>query len=399
MKKFNNFTLLIIVTFSVLVVTGCGKKDKKALEPTQEINTPSIEIKKNHSWYYFTNQSYKQIDKVEKVPPQSFIPWTEAIRISSASCQTDSESGVNKAFAIINRLGILTLEEDNISISKDVTLFADRTAGNLIFLNNRPLFSVYKSSFFNDTITDPDYKKQAENHLFLVQFDDIAKISYPVINCNNLTQAPNSEITDFNWDGLNFFCSVKSITDTKNDFSYLKFKTTSPLLSLSPASSKENLVIEEITVDDFRAKKELLSYKDAPQRIKSLLSGFSQDLPFTIEVKSAGGSSPRIYQNQIAGSKEKELQAKAIVSPSWSAALFEDGTLYIEGALPGKHILRGGKAVAIRLPKLPVNFVYSDFVISGTSLYASWEESKFYKTGRSGFLQVNLDKSLYSKLL
>ncbi|MCR5188190.1 MAG: hypothetical protein K6C97_04580 [Treponema sp.] len=398
MKKFTNFALLIIATISILLVTGCGKK-KKDLPPVQSQNTPSIEIKKNHSWYYFTNQSFKQIDKVEKVPPQALIPWTEAIRISSASCQTDSEAMVNKGFAVINRLGILTFEEEKISISKDVSLFADRTAGNLIFLNNRPLFSVYKSSFFNDTITDPDYKKQAETHLFLIQFDDIAKISYPVINCNNLTQAPNSEITDFNWDGLNFYCSVKSITDTKNAFSYLKFKTTSPLLSLSPSSSKDSLVIQEISVDDFRAKKALLSYQEAPQRVKSLLAGFSQDLPFTIEVKSAGSSSPRIYQNQIAGSSEKELQAKAIVSPSWSAALFEDGTLYLEGALPGKHILRGGKAVAVRLPKLPVNFVYSDFVISGTSLYAAWEEIKFYKTGRSGFLQVNLDKSLYSKLL
>ena len=399
MKKFNNFALLVIITISILSVTGCAKKNKKAIEPAQEENIQDIEIKKNHTWYYFTNQSYKQIDKVEKVPPQTFVPWTEAIRISSASCQTDSDINVNKAFAIINRLGILTLEEDKISISKDVNLFADRTAGNLIFLNNRPLFSVYKSSFFNDTITDPNYKNQSENHLFLVQFDDIAKISYPIINCNNLTQAPNSEITDFNWDGLHFYCSVKSITDTKNSFSYLKFKTTRPLLSLSPSSSKESLVIEEISVDDFRAKKALLPYKEAPQRIKSLLSGFSQDLPFNIEVKSAGGSSSRIFQNQIADSKEKELQAKAILSPSWSAALFEDGTLYLEGALPGKHILRGGKAVAIRLPKLPVNFVYSDFVISGTSLYAAWEESKFYKTGRSGFLQVNLDKSLYSKLL
>lgn len=399
MKKFKYFILLTITGLSLFISSGCGKKEKKAPLPVNETNTPTIEIKKNHNWYYFTNQTFKAVDKVQNVPGQPLIPWTEAIRISSASCQTDSEAMVNKAFAVINRLGILTFEEEKISISKDVSLFADRTAGNLIFLNNRPLFSVYKSSFFNNTITDPDYKKHQENHLFLVQFDDIANISYPVINCNNLTTAPNSEITDFNWDGLNFYCSVKSITDTKNAFSYLKFKTTSPLLSLSPSSSKESLVIEEIDVEEFRSKKEYLPYETAPQRVKSLLSGFSQDLPFTIEVKTAGSVSPRLYQNQIANSGEKELQAKAIVSPSWSAALFEDGTLYLEGALPGKHILRGGKAVAIRLPKLPVNFVYSDFVISGTSLYAAWEESKFYKTGRSGFLQVNLDKSLYSKLL
>lgn len=402
MKKFTRFSFYFIVTlsfFSLFTLTSCGKNKNKqeAAKDTQEIQP--VEIKKNHNWYYFTNQTYKQIDKVQNTPPQPFLPWTEAVRISSANTKSDSEAKVNTAFAIVNRLGLLCLEEDKISIAKDLTLFENRTAGNLVFLNNTPIFSVYKSSFFNDTITDPDYKKHSENHLFLVQFDDTAKISYPIINCNNLCQIPNSEVTDFTWDGLNFWCSVKSITDTKNTFSYLKFKSTSPLLSLSPASSKESLVIEEIDVDSYRAKKELIPYSNAPERIKSLLKGFSSTLPFSIEVKSAGGTSPRTYQNQIANSTQKELQAKAIISQSWSAALFEDGTLYLEGALPGKHILRGGKAIAIRLPKLPENFVYSDFVISGTTLYAAWEESVFYKTGRTGFLEVNLDKTLYSKLL
>ena len=71
MKKFNNFALLVIITISILSVTGCAKKNKKAIEPAQEENIQDIEIKKNHTWYYFTNQSYKQIDKVEKVLPDN----------------------------------------------------------------------------------------------------------------------------------------------------------------------------------------------------------------------------------------------------------------------------------------------------------------------------------------
>ena len=117
-----------------------------------------------------------------------------------------------------------------------------------------------------------------------------------------------------------------------------------------------------------------------------------------MEVKSAAGSSPRIYENEITGSFEQELNANAIISQSWSAALFEDGTLFIEGALPGKHILRGGKPVAIRLPKLEVGYVYSDFVISGTTLYAAWEQSDFYKVSRSGCLSVDVNATLSSKI-
>ena len=142
----------------------------------------------------------------------------------------------------------------------------------------------------------------------------------------------------------------------------------------------------------------MLSIKEfsaAPERIQKMLKGFVDSIPFILEVKSAGGSSPRIYQNEPAGSFEQELSAKAIISQSWSAALFEDGTLFIEGALPGKHILRGGNPVAIRLPKLEQGYVYSDFVISGTTLYAAWEQTDFYKTNRSGFLSVDLDSTLY----
>ncbi len=400
MKKFKNIFLLFIAS-SIFLISGCKKNQSKNAKNDSETNNQAeIEIKQgNHTWYCFTDQTFKQVSKPQNADMLPQLPWTEAVRISSANSVNSEDGGDARSFAIVNRLGVLCFENEKISIGKDISLFADRTAGNLVFLNNTPFFSVYKSSFFNDTITEPNYKNNPENHIFLVQFDDTAKISYPLINCNNICDAPNAEVTDFVWDGLNFICSVKSITDIKNSFSYISFKPNVPLLTLSPATSKENLIVTEANVEDFRKTKAQISYELVPERIKSLLKGFSSNLPFTIEVKTAGGTSPRIYQNAIPNSSEKELQAKAILAQSWAAALFEDGTLFIEGALPGKHILRGGKAVAIRLPKLPANFVYSDFVISGTTLYAAWEESFFYKTGRSGFLQVNLDKTLYSRIL
>lgn len=396
MKKiFCKFLLINLILLFSLGITGCGKNKKVEAKPETV-----VEVKKgNHTWYYFTQNTYKQVDRPQNAPFQPQLPWTEAVRISSANNTVDAETGINKAFAVVNRLGMLSFEGEKITVSSDISLFSDRTAGNLIFLNDKPLFSVYKSSFFNNTVTDPNYRLNQDNHLFLVQFDDIANISYPLINSTNITEEPNSEVTDFNWDGLNFVCSIKSITDSRNAFSYITFKPNITLLSLSPATANGNLTIEPCDVEKFRKAKAQIAYKNAPERVKGLLAGFSQELPFIIEVKTAGGTSPRVYSNQIAGSTEKELQAKAILSQSWSAALFEDGTMYLEGALPGKHILRSGKPVAIRLPKLPADFVYSDFVISGTTLYVAWEETSFYKTGRSGFLEVNLDKTLYSKLL
>lgn len=390
MKKFN---LILLILLLITNITGCKKNKKNA---GADISNP-VEIKENHSWYYFANNSLKKIDKLLNVPMQPQIPWTEAIRISSINNAADS-SDITKAFAVVNRLGIICFEKETINLGTDVNIFNDRTAGNLVFINNTPVFSVYKSSFFNNTITDPNYKNNQSTHLFLVQFDEITKTSFPLINCNNITDEINSEVTDFHWDGLNWIVSIKTISDVKNSFSYVQFKPSAPILDLSPSTTKDKLLITETDADTFRKSKEMQEYKYTPERIKSLLSGFDKTKNFEIEVKNAGGASSRFFSNIVSENEKNELHATAVISQSWSAALFEDGTLFIEGALPGKHILRDGKTVAIRLPKLPPDFVYSDFAISGTTLYAAWEETNFYKTGRSGFLQVNLDKTLYSRI-
>lgn len=392
-KKFCKISIATsVLAVTVSALAGCSKKKIAEENP---VSVPAIEINKaNHSWYYFTASGFTKVDKLQNVPQMPFVPWTETVRISSANCATTA--GENKAFAIVNRLGILTFNDDEFTLSKDENIFTDRTAGNLIFLNETPIFSVFKSAFFNETIKDYAYKQSDSQHLFLIQFDPESKIAYPIINCNNLTNLPNSEVTDYYWDGINWTCCIKTITEIKTEFSYITWKPTPSLLTLSPVNANANISVTESSQDEFRAKKEQIDYKYAPERIKKLLGGFSAKTNFSIDVKNSGGSSWKNYKNEI--SSDSELYATAILAQSWSAALFEDGTLFLEGALPKKHILRGGKPVAIRLPKLPNDFVYSDFVISGTTLYASWEESSFYNTARSGFLEVNLDKTLYSKI-
>lgn len=385
MKNFKFILILAVMIFSFLWA-GCRKKN--IIKNYDSEITEKIELKTtNHTWFYFTENGYEKIDKIQNVSEKKFEPWTEAQRISSANCTEKN------AFAVVNRLGVLCFEDENIHFAKDANLFSQRTAGNLVFLNETPVFSLYKSSFFNDSIKSAKYKNDFENHLFLVQFDNEAKISYPLINCNNISKIPNSEVIDFVWDGLNWLCCIKSLTESQTIFSYISFVPTVSLLSLSPATANGNLSIAESSVEDFRKAKQQLDYSFAPERVKSILAGFSKEIPFTIEVKTAGGCSPRKYLNKP--NETEFLKAKAILAESWSAALFEDGTMFIEGALPGKYILRSGKPVAVRLPILPQNFIYSDFVISGSSLYAAWEETSFYETGRSGFIYVNLDNTLY----
>lgn len=381
--------LFILLSLSLIFLfPSC---EKKAVEQNLK---EEVKIEKtSHCWYYFTPTGFNKIDKPQNAPRTSSQPWTETIRISSANSTTFG----NKSFAIVNRLGVLTFDNDVISLAPDSNIFNDRTAGNLVFINDTPLFSVYKSAFFNDTIAAPNYLDDKSSHLFLVQFDPVAKISYPLINSTSLVES--GEVTDFVFNNENWLCAIKSITNNRTTFSYCSWKPQIPLLSISPNNADENIVISTISSEDFRKSKAQIDYENSPKRIKDLLSGFSKDLSFILEVKTAGGGTPREYINKIDKATNKELLGKGIIADSWSSVLFEDGTLFLEGALPGKHVLRQGKPVAIRLPKLPAGFIYTDFTISGTTLYAGWEESSFYKTGRSGFIQIDLDETLYSKII
>ena len=203
---------------------------------------------------------------------------------------------------------------------------------------------------------------------------------------------PNAEVIDFIWDGINWLCCIKSMENNKTKFEYISFSPTISLLSLSPATAEGNISIKQSSVEEFRIAKSQIDYKHAPERIKLLLAGFSDKTSFTVEVSSVYGTSSKVYLNKK--NDEKPLISKAILAESWSAALFEDGTIFFEGALQASHILRGGKPIVIRLPVLPENFVYSHFCISGTTLYAAWEEKLFYQTGRSGFIRIDLEKIL-----
>lgn len=390
-----NILILILALCFVFFTTGCsGKKDTTVEQKVDFVEVPEV----NHFWYYFTENDFVQTEKPQYAPVVVKKAWTEAVRISSANSFGVSENENSKGLAIVNRLGVICFENENVILCRDDILFKDRTAGNLGFWNETPIFSVYKSSFFNDTVLNPVYKNDDSLHFFLVQFDENAKISYPLVNSNNLVGNLNCEVTDFTWNGEEWICSVKTVDGAKTSFSYVKWKPLVPLLSVTPAKASEEISVVEVSADEFRKSKEIMDYDYAPERIKKMLKGFSDNTAFYLEVKSAGGNSVRKYYNQCAASTE-ELYARAVIDQSWSCVLFEDGTLFIEGALPGKHILRGGKSVAIRLPKLPAGFLYSEFVISGTTLYAAWEESSFYEVGRSGFIKINLDKTLYSRLI
>ncbi|MDE5898357.1 MAG: hypothetical protein K2H09_03720, partial [Treponemataceae bacterium] len=118
-----------------------------------------------------------------------------------------------------------------------------------------------------------------------------------------------------------------------------------------------------------------------------------------VKCHTAGGHSPRTYIRESGDRKLlgsiSILKANALIAETWICAVFQDGTVFFNGALHGRRILNSGRTLALRLPKLPAGFVYGEFAISDATLYAAWEETSFFKTGRSGFIAVDLDELLY----
>lgn len=377
---------MLLCLCSAIVLSSCRNKNNLPVTEAPQI------LKTSHNWYYFSDGEYHKTDKIQNVPTSIAKPWTEAVRISSAAIEADQNEGIPKAYATVNRSGILVFESDRIYLCTDKEIFGGRTAGNLVFAQKTPFFSVYKSTFFNETKSAVQLK-----HPFLVQYDPEQKLIYPVINVENLGLEESAEINDFVFDGQYWTCSIKNSTAEKIDFSYLTFQTKENINLITPYNAEKMLHISSADTDSFRNARKFRDYSEAPERLKKLLESIPERVNFTVSVTNAFGHSPRTFSRVNGRADSEILSAKALISDTWAACLFSDGTLYLQGALYNKNILNGGKPLGIRLPKLPEKFTYGDFVISGTMLYSSWEETSFYKTQRSGFLSADLNEILYKK--
>lgn len=375
-SKLFAFFLMLFVFF----ISSCKKENKNGISTEEEINVSSS----LYDFYYFSDGTYRKTNKVSDSPVIPQKPWTEAVRISAISNSSE------KAFAVVNRIGIMSFDNERIDIFPDAELFGGRTAGNLVFYEGNPVYSLYRSTFFNDM----EFNNRGF-HPFLVQFNYEQKISYPIVNVENLGLGNDTEITDYVWNGKTFICSAKNSEDSKVSFSYWKFQPKENLLSITPENASQNLLVMESNVNDFRNVQNILLFEDAPERIKDILK-YVKSSEFLISVRTASGFSPRRYLKVLNNNEENStLNAYAFLDDYWCGVLFQDGTFFIKGALPERHIFNNGKTIAIRLPKLPNGFSYSGFAISGGKLYASWEETDFYKTARSGFISVNIEKVVY----
>lgn len=389
MKSTDKFFAAVFVFSTLLFSCAKDAQESGALEPIQ------IEKKSSaRKWFALNKDGFFPVDAPQKAPAALQKPWTECVRISCMAQANEkspldiSAGGSPKIFALANRLGMIVMSQDGAKLFKDPQFFEERTADKIVFMNGVPIYSVYRNSYFNEKISSRQPFRP-----FLVQFTADSGVYFPILTYENLSLPENSEVNDFCWDGTQWFCSIKNYTQSETNFSYLKFRPETALLSISP--EKNLIAIQKSSEEEFRAVRRPKDFSAAPARVKNLLKGLPADFDFYVECKDSGGATAREFIHSK--SKEPNSISRSVVqmAQTWVAALFEDGTLYLNGSLYANKILNGSKNLALRLPKLSEGYKYTDFGISGTVLFAAWEQTDFYKTGRAGFLQVDLKPILY----
>ena len=376
---------LILISLACLLLTGCKEKQSasSAALPQADYAPPL-----SHKWFYFTAGGISRIDLPQKAEISNLRPWTETLRVCDAN-----SSKHKKGFLVVNKLVIIVVDSDakkEPELIRDYSLFSDNTASNLVFYDDTAYFTLYRNSFFNNKATlDIKDDEQNKERPYLVRLSEENKMFFPAVTYGDLELAFGGEVTGSFFDGTEWYSSIKTNENNRTYFSYISWKTLVSAASLAPATKVGKIEITQSSEGEYRNVNSITEFSAAPERLKMLLATIPADFPFTVYCKTVSGSSARIYK---AGIESNLSEARAVMSDGWICAVFSDGTTYFSGALDSKPLVNNGKTTAFRLPKLPESYIYSDFCITGSAMAVGWEERNFYKTGRSGFILIDLDK-------
>ena len=366
-KYFSIILLLILILFS-----GCKKQKVEIQIP----DIPVVESVKTHKWYYFNSNGYSPVESIKAIPRVLEKPWTETVRISKALTYNDA------VYFAVNRKGLLICENDNITLKPDDNLFTDNTIGTFLIYNELPILHVYKNSLFNNSKT--------QNNSVLIQYNPGTGLFYPLLQKKDLSLEQNEEVVSASFTDEAFVFSTKNSSINSSEFKYYSLPLEEEgYLNLSSS----DFFATEFSATDFRHSIKPLAFSYAPDRLKSLLKVIPKDFSFMLHLQNLDGSVSEYLHQENQDSTP--LDAYAFLSDTYTAALFPDGTFYFAGAIEGKYILQNGNPICMRLPKLPKGFKYTSFGIAGTKLYCGFEEYNFYKTGITGFLEVDLEETIY----
>ncbi len=333
---------------------------------------------KAHTWYAFTPSGFEPVDSPRNVAETLTKPWTEAVRIAAAGTSGQT------ACALVNRLGIIDFSSGSPVLYRDIQLFTGVTADTLLFTPEGPVFHLYRNTFFNDNST----RQTEQTRPLLVRYNSRQQLCIPILTYQDLGIPDTGEITSIIPSNGAWLAAIKTTGSDKTDFSYIRFSSlTADGAIPDPVSAL--LTLEETDADTFRQAQRPLPFEQAPESLQLLFREIPVSVSFYLSCRLPGYAGSVLYDNADSVAGGYTAQGCAVISETGSVAVFSDGTTYLTRSLLSGNTFED-TVIALRLPRLPAGFVYGETAVYGSTLYVAWEETDFYKTGRSGFIAVNL---------
>ena len=373
--------ILPLIVAVTLVLAGCVNKQNTDVQETTETRENETPGNGSH-WYYFSDTGIHPIQKPSEIPARAFVPWTEAVRVSDAAI-------VNKVPSLlINKLGLMTSSTDDAQSALHTdSLFAKTTAGAIYNTGKANVIRLYSNSFFSGSVI-PDVSGSPDGNAWLARYSSDNGTFSVALTPSDVDLPANAQCVALDRIGSMWYAAFKYEKDSKVQFSYLEFETfperkpDSPLIDLSG--------IKKISSDAYRKSIAPFPFSEAPDTLKSILSGLPPSTGFNLSVYAPLSRSTQTYVRPGDGSTEtKDVDGTAFVSEEKTAVLFADGTFFYkpDNTSEKTHILQ--------LPALANGYVYTYFILTGKSLLVAWEEQRFYETGRAGLLEIPLTDEVY----
>ncbi|MDR1784897.1 MAG: hypothetical protein LBR23_00285 [Spirochaetaceae bacterium] len=358
-----------VLCLVVLCAACSAKNTREPPRPAEE--TPE----QTHLWYGLSPEGFTEIP----FPSASgeFVPWTVARRVC------DSALAGGEAYFLVNKLGLIAFGAGGPVLFREDALFSTSTVDSLTAPGGSILFHRFRDDFFSGGSPEQGPFDGA----ILLRFDSESGRFLPLFLKDDAGLREDDEVTAVSFTGEGWYCQIKRRDGERVQVDYR-------LYALGEGQPAGVASMRSVSQDRFWGTLREESFpRAAPEELAGLLPPVPEGSSLYLECRFAGLPVPRRFSRNPEA--PPGVNGHAAGTEDALAVLLEDGTVYFRGALPGFPPYLGGEAAVFKLPSLPQGFVYGHCVLAGGKLYAAWEEKKFYQTGRSGFVQVNLDALLY----
>ena len=400
--------LLFILFFSFLQASCSNKSDITSHEDKTEYqnpvfiyllsDTPDQGKDAQEEWFYNV-KDFSQIT----AQTRPLIPWPKAVRISDIA---ETENGTIVVF--INKKGVVTLA-DYLAGSTS----GNGTTGNAtsIKLNKETTGIIQKPSlqeidFFSSKITHESFANYTSGKIIINKNFALCHVYIDTFFDNNFS-APLSPFTEIDIDNKKSIYSQHNYPAITKSFSLVNLKKADDkwfsawkksdangtmfkyLMHNSPLGENAS----EITESRFMHANQVLNKSNLPNILKDFISDITKveiNNNSIIEVELRSKDDPVVitYLLGIAGSDSSHYEKMCVSSEQGKYFISYKGEIYL---------IENDKLYCFSgVEKLPTDYNYTVLYSSGDTLYAAWEQQRFFLTGACGLTLI--DKKRVDKI-